>query len=94
MVTYFIIFLNILLLPILWKNLKILKKCFFIGLITSLSIEVLQLIENILFLGFRSVDIDDVIFNVIGIIIGYCLFEIICKSKFNFLINKFQINKK
>ena len=94
MVTYFIIFLNILLLPILSKNLKNLKNFFFIGLITSLSIEVFQLIENIFFLGFRSVDIDDVIFNVIGIIIGYCLFKIIYKSKLNFLINKFQINQK
>lgn len=82
-----------LLLPILWKNLRKLKSCFPIGLITSLSIEVLQLIENILFLGHRSVDIDDIIFNVFGIIIGYCLFKIIYNSKLDFLINKFQNSK-
>lgn len=81
-------------LPVLWKNLRNLKKIFFIGLITSLSIEVFQLIENILFLRFRSVDIDYVIFNVIGIIIGYYLFKITYKSKLDFLINKFQINQK
>lgn len=77
-----------LLLPILWTNLRNLKKIFLIGLITSLSIEILQLIENILYLGFRSVDIDDVIFNVIGIILGYSLFKVLSTSK-----NKFQFCK-
>ena len=77
-----------LLLPILWTNLRNLKKIFLIGLFTSLSIEILQLIENILYLGFRSVDIDDVIFNVIGIILGYSLFKVLHTSK-----NKFQLCK-
>ncbi|WP_294345662.1 VanZ family protein, partial [uncultured Clostridium sp.] len=77
-----------LLLPILWTNLRNLNKIFLIGLFTSLSIEILQLIENILYLGFRSVDIDDVIFNVIGIILGYSLFKVLHTSK-----NKFQLCK-
>lgn len=77
-----------LLLPILWTNLRNLKKIFLIGLFTSLSIEILQLIENILYLGFRSVDIDDVIFNVIGILLGYSLFKVLPTSK-----NKFQFCK-
>ncbi|MBU5315424.1 VanZ family protein [Clostridium bornimense] len=72
----------------MWTNLRNLKKIFLIGLITSLSIEILQLIENILYLGFRSVDIDDVIFNVIGIILGYSLFKVLSTSK-----NKFQFCK-
>lgn len=65
--------------PMLYPKINGLKTYFFIGLIASLSIESLQLLENILGIGFRYVDIDDVIFNTFGVVIGYMLKNICIK---------------
>lgn len=82
--------------PVLWKRFRSLKSCFILGVITSLSIEFLQLIEGLLKLGFRAVDIDDLILNVLGIVIGYSLYKIIFKFKFvrNLIINEQQEQRK
>lgn len=65
--------------PMLYPKIKGLKTYFFIGLIASLSIESLQLLENIFGIGLRYVDIDDVIFNTFGVVIGYMLKNICIK---------------
>lgn len=82
--------------PVLWKKFRSLKSCFILGIITSLSIEFLQLIEGLLKLGFRIVDIDDLILNVLGLVIGYSLYKIIFNFKFvrNLIINEQQEQRK
>ena len=71
--------------PILWDKYKSSKNTILLGFTISVSIE-LQLIQS-LFSGVgRITDIDDVICNVIGSIIGYSIYNIFLKA-----INKFNI---
>ena len=52
------------------------KKIFMIGMLLSISIELLQLISGLLAqITFRIADINDVIFNTIGVAAGYVLFN-------------------
>jgi glycopeptide antibiotics resistance protein len=61
--------INVNLKSIMWK-----------GTLFSISIEFLQFLENIFYLsGYvaRRVDINDVILNILGVLLGYCLFCIL-----------------
>ncbi|WML44587.1 VanZ family protein [Neobacillus sp. PS3-40] len=59
------------LMPILWRKFKGLKYTIMIGLFVSLCVECLQFVELQLGLGMtRTVDIDDVICNVLGTFFG------------------------
>lgn len=52
------------------------KKTIIIGLSSSLMIELTQLLINIILTyNYRSVDIDDIILNTTGEIIGYFLYK-------------------
>ncbi|WP_198528883.1 VanZ family protein [Bacillus wiedmannii] len=77
--------------PIIWDKFKKIKNTILLGLAISISIELLQLTES-LFSGWgRITDIDDVIFNVIGSIVGYFIYKItlMLASKFNIqVLNK------
>lgn len=53
------------LVPAIWKNYRSIKTMFFMGLALSVSIEILQIFT------FRLTDIDDLITNTAGTIIGY-----------------------
>lgn len=53
------------LVPAIWKNYRSIKTIFFTGLAISISIEILQLFT------FRLTDIDDLITNTTGTVIGY-----------------------
>lgn len=57
-------------LPLLWRRLRKWWKLLFIGTASSVGIETAQL-----FVG-RTVDIDDVILNVVGVMLGYAVFAI------------------
>jgi len=61
-----------LLLPAIWKLKD--KTVILIGFLISLSIEISQLFLN------RATDIDDLIFNTIGIILGLVIYKIIRKE--------------
>ncbi|PEJ75624.1 VanZ family protein [Bacillus wiedmannii] len=62
--------------PIIWDKFKKIKNTILLGLAISISIELLQLTES-LFSGWgRITDIDDVVFNVIGSIVGYFIYKI------------------
>ncbi|MEF7654982.1 MULTISPECIES: VanZ family protein [Bacillus cereus group] len=62
--------------PIIWNKFKRIKNTILLGLAISISIELLQLTES-LFSGWgRITDIDDVVFNVIGSIVGYFICKI------------------
>ena len=56
--------------PLLWAHWRSLKKMLLLGLAVTCFIEVTQL-----FIG-RSTDIDDVILNTIGVLLGYRIFRL------------------
>lgn len=57
------------LVPLIWRKMDTLKKVFLVGLIVTVCIEFVQY-----FIG-RSSDIDDVILNTLGVVIGYGFFS-------------------
>jgi glycopeptide antibiotics resistance protein len=66
--------------PIVWNKFKGLKIATLIGLGVSLTIELLQLLESFGGGWGRVTDIDDVICNVVGTIIGYLIYILIIKT--------------
>ena len=58
--------------PMLAKSKTTFLRVFFIALLTSTLIELLQLLTN-----FRSSDVDDIILNTTGAVIGYFIFRIL-----------------
>ncbi|MED1202224.1 VanZ family protein [Heyndrickxia acidicola] len=61
--------------PILWSRFRSLKSVLLLGLLVSISIESLQLVEMAAGIGSgRAADIDDVICNTTGACIGYYIF--------------------
>lgn len=68
-----------LLAPIIWKKMNKLTNVIGIGFFFTMLIEISQLLNN------RSTDIDDVILNVLGAVIGFGLFKVwdrLTKSKY------------
>ena len=62
------------LLPILWIKARSFKRIVIIGALVSLSIELLQ--YALAYLGYgRVADIDDLILNILGVMIGYMIFD-------------------
>lgn len=62
------------LLPIVWPKSDNFKSAFLIGFSLSFLIETAQM------LNFRRTDIDDLIFNTLGAILGYLIFRLINKT--------------
>lgn len=72
--------------PNIWDKYKKIKNTILLGFAISVSIELLQLIES-LFSGWgRITDIDDVICNVLGSIVGYSIYKITLKLAATFNI--------
>lgn len=64
------------LVPILWRKFRAPKKILLLSLLVSVGIETVQLIESLAVrYPVRSVDIDDVILNFAGGVLGYLLFR-------------------
>ena len=59
------------LVPIIWKNYRKFYKTLFLGAGFSLMIEISQLITN------RTTDVNDLIANTIGALIGYIIWQIV-----------------
>jgi glycopeptide antibiotics resistance protein len=77
-------------LPIIWNKCRPFKWCFLFCFLTSFLIEILQLVENILGVARgRICDIDDLILNSIGSIIGYLIYKYI-NGKFGDLRRKYR----
>ncbi|MCU5376193.1 VanZ family protein [Bacillus cereus] len=77
--------------PIIWDICKKIKNTILLGLAISISIELLQLIESLFSSWIRITDIDDVICNVIGSIVGYFIYKItlMLATKYNIqVLNK------
>lgn len=64
-------------------------KVVFIGFLVSLSLEIGQY-----FTVFNICDIDDVIFNTLGIIVGFYVYKYIEKNKIKFFIDKVHLDNK
>lgn len=60
-------------LPFLWNKYNTLKSTIIFGFVMTLSIEVLQI------LTYRATDINDIIANTLGTLLGYCIFSITSK---------------
>lgn len=67
------------LVPILFHTYRHLKKIVILGLLTSISIESIQILEIVVGAWGRTVDIDDVICNVLGATLGYLIYKITFK---------------
>lgn len=57
--------------PLFWDRWRSFKKVLLLGLAVTLFIEIIQL-----FIG-RSTDVDDVILNTIGVLLGYGIFSLL-----------------
>lgn len=68
------------LLPIINQNFNNIKSIFKISLFSTISIESIQFITS-LFGGTRATDIDDIILNVLGGLLGFLIFVILSKIK-------------
>lgn len=71
-----------LLAPVIWKKMNKLTNIISISFFFTLLIEISQLLNN------RSTDIDDVLLNIFGAVLGFVFFKLLDK----FIKSKFQIN--
>ncbi|GIN86315.1 VanZ family protein [Heyndrickxia sporothermodurans] len=80
------------LIPILSKKYKDFKRMVLLGLGMSVCIEFIQFLE--LFAGGfgRTVDIDDVIFNTLGAVLGFLIYKILYKLIIKWKVKPFQVN--
>ena len=58
------------LLPLIWKNFRNAKKVVLMGFLMSLAIEICQLFN------LRATDIDDLMMNTLGALVGYCCWKV------------------
>lgn len=67
--------------PFIWKNKNYFKKALLIGILSTFSIELLQyIISLILWFSYKITDIDDIILNTLGFIIGFILYNLFYKN--------------
>lgn len=72
--------------PLLWNNIKEFKALLLLGFLMSVSIEFLQFFIILAGGQGRAVDVDDVIWNISGSIVGFYFYKLIIK-----LADKFDI---
>lgn len=71
-------------LPLIKKKFHNFSKSFLLALTTSISIELVQLVIGLLIhYNYRTIDVDDIILNVIGGTFGYCLWRVLKKPLVN-----------
>ena len=58
------------LLPLIWKNFRNANKVVLMGFLMSLAIEICQLFN------IRTTDIDDLLMNTLGTLVGYCCWKV------------------
>lgn len=58
------------LLPLIWENFRNAKKVVLMGFLMSLAIEICQLFN------IRTTDIDDLLMNTLGTLVGYCCWKV------------------
>src|SRR5659263_17885 len=74
--------------PLIWNKYNHIKKSIVIGLLSTVSIELIQLLVSTLIgYQYRSFDVDDIILNLIGFIMGFIVYKLVYP-----LIHKLNIN--
>ncbi|RTR36224.1 VanZ family protein [Robertmurraya yapensis] len=73
--------------PFLWNKAKSLKGITILGLVFSVTIELLQLLETLAGGWGRITDIDDVICNVLGVAIGFLVYIVFMRAGEKLKIN-------
>lgn len=76
---------------ILWKNTASLKKMFILAIFTSLTIETSQLILSYFYLEHRLFDLNDLLQNTLGGLLGYALFILVQRTLPKFVHHAQQI---
>ncbi|HWI48223.1 MAG TPA: VanZ family protein, partial [Rummeliibacillus sp.] len=76
--------------PIMWNKFKQYKNVVLLGFSISIGIECIQFIELIAGGFGRAVDIDDVICNVVGVMLGYIIYKFMFKIADQFQITILQ----
>ncbi|WP_449621758.1 VanZ family protein [Robertmurraya sp. Marseille-Q9965] len=66
--------------PFLWNKAKSLKGITILGLAFSVTIELLQLLEDLVGGWGRITDVDDVICNVLGVVMGYLIYIVFIRA--------------
>lgn len=70
------------------SKIRTIKNTLVVSFIISLSIELLQLVENYLNKSpYRTVNVDDLILNTLGGILGYFTFKVLYKTKLKAILN-------
>jgi glycopeptide antibiotics resistance protein len=70
------------------------KNIFWLAIAVGFTFEITQLVISLVFKSpFRSVDINDVILNAIGVLLGYGIFRIFARL-YSYTINRFGIRHK
>lgn len=78
-----------------WKRINCASKSMVMGMVFSLTIEVVQFILSLLLNGiYRVFDIDDVILNTLGFVIGFILFKMARPYITNSFAKKQLLNNK
>lgn len=81
-------------LPLLSSKFQSVKKAASMGLYISLSFEVTQLLMRIIFGNGRSTDINDLLANTLGAVIGFLLIRELSKKSFvNTILHKLRLEK-
>jgi glycopeptide antibiotics resistance protein len=71
-------------LPTIWVRFRKLHYCLILGVLLSSIIELLQLFENLIGIAFtRICDVDDLIMNTLGTILGFLIYKAISVLKSN-----------
>src|SRR5665647_2924261 len=64
--------------PLIWNKYNHIKKSIVIGLLRTVSIELIQLLVSTLIgYQYRSFDVDDIILNLIGFIMGFIVYKLV-----------------
>ncbi|AIQ44378.1 teicoplanin resistance protein VanZ [Paenibacillus sp. FSL R5-0912] len=79
-------------LPLLHKKIESLKSVAYYGFLFSLSIEILQMVIRITLGNGRSTDINDLIANTVGALVGYIvIIRLLQRSHGNNLLNRIRL---
>ncbi|MFE4524917.1 VanZ family protein [Cytobacillus firmus] len=64
--------------PLMWSKIRNFRLALILGILASLGIEITQfIISQIIGVNYRSLDVDDLLLNTLGVFIGYSVFKIV-----------------
>ena len=67
--------------PAAWPGLRRLRSILIAALLVACGVEALQLLERLSFVGWRSIDIDDVLLNAIGGLLGFAVWSLAARIR-------------